>query len=229
MVLKYYYDLLSQPSRAVYIFLKMNKIPFEPAVVNLGGGEHLTEEFREKHSKFQKVPFIHHDDFRLTESVAIVRYLAREYHVKEHWYPQEIRAQARVDEYLEWNHLNVRAGCARYFFDKLMGPMMTGKQPSDEQVKKNQKAMEKTLTDFERIFLSSEAPFITGTEISFADLQAACEIEQPRLAGYEPRDHFSKIKTWLENVKSECQPYYDEAHKPLEAWLKKIQKKAAKL
>nr|CAI5819353.1 unnamed protein product [Callosobruchus analis] len=204
MVLKYYYDLLSQPSRAVYIFLKMNKIHFEPILVNLGEG-------KEKHSKFQKVPFIHHDDFRLTESVAIVRYLAREYHVKEHWYPQEIRAQARVDEYLEWNHLNVRAGCGRYFLDKLMGPMITGKPPSDEQVKKNQKVMEKSLTDFERIFLSSEAPFITG------------------LAGYEPRDHFSKIRTWLENVKSECQPFYDEAHKPLEAWLKKIQKKAAKL
>ncbi|CAH2008374.1 unnamed protein product [Acanthoscelides obtectus] len=143
MVLKYYYDLLSQPSRAVYIFLKMNKIPFEPVPVKVGEGEHLTEEFREKHSKFQKVPFIHHDDFRLTESVAIVRYLAREYQVKEHWYPKEVRPQARVDEYLEWNHLNIRLGCAKYFFDKFK----SGRKAADTARDINDAFGQEPLTD----------------------------------------------------------------------------------
>ena len=31
-----------------------------------------------------------------------VRYLAREKDVADHWYPADSRAQARVDEYLEW-------------------------------------------------------------------------------------------------------------------------------
>lgn len=32
------------------------------------------------------------------------------------------------------------------------------------------------------------------------------------IAGYNPKDHFPKIKRWIENVRQECNPYYDEAH-----------------
>ena len=39
--LKYYYDLMSQPCRAVYIFLKMNNIPFEENAVALRKGRVL--------------------------------------------------------------------------------------------------------------------------------------------------------------------------------------------
>lgn len=41
MVLKYYFDLLSQPSRAVFILLKLNNIPFEPHPVALKEGTYL--------------------------------------------------------------------------------------------------------------------------------------------------------------------------------------------
>jgi hypothetical protein len=37
--LKYFYDLLSQPSRAVYIFLKLNNIPHQACPVALRSGE----------------------------------------------------------------------------------------------------------------------------------------------------------------------------------------------
>lgn len=33
--LKLYYDLLSQPSRVLYIFMKKTEIPFEPILLNL--------------------------------------------------------------------------------------------------------------------------------------------------------------------------------------------------
>jgi len=38
MTLKYYYDLMSQPSRAVYIFLKANGIAFEAKPIALRKG-----------------------------------------------------------------------------------------------------------------------------------------------------------------------------------------------
>ena len=37
-MLKLYVDLMSQPSRALYIFLKKTKIPFETNLVNLAKG-----------------------------------------------------------------------------------------------------------------------------------------------------------------------------------------------
>lgn len=38
MTLKLYYDLMSQPSRALYIFLQVAKIPFESCPVALRNG-----------------------------------------------------------------------------------------------------------------------------------------------------------------------------------------------
>merc|ERR1711971_62441 len=108
MVLKYYYDLMSQPCRALYIFLKLNKIPYEPKEVALRKGEHRQEEYS-KLNPFQRVPVIDDDGFVLTESCAILKYLAAKHNVAEHWYPkQNLQAQARVDEYLNWQHFSTR-------------------------------------------------------------------------------------------------------------------------
>ena len=41
MALKYYFDLMSQPSRAVYIFLKANNIKFEAKPVALRKGNYI--------------------------------------------------------------------------------------------------------------------------------------------------------------------------------------------
>lgn len=41
MALKFYYDLMSQPSRTVYMFLKLNKISFEDKKVALRKGMYV--------------------------------------------------------------------------------------------------------------------------------------------------------------------------------------------
>lgn len=73
--MKFYYDLMSQPSRALYIFFKLNKqIPVTYVPVKLGQGEHLSEEFKNNINRFQKAPCIIEDDgWKLAESVAIFR------------------------------------------------------------------------------------------------------------------------------------------------------------
>ncbi|GBM65171.1 Glutathione S-transferase theta-1 [Araneus ventricosus] len=107
MSLRVYYDLMSQPCRALLIFLKRNNIPFESKVIALRKGEHMTPEFA-KLNPFRKVPVLEHNGFVLTESVAMIRYLAKEFPIQDNWYPKDSKAQARVDEYLEWQHLNTR-------------------------------------------------------------------------------------------------------------------------
>lgn len=66
MTLKLYYDLLSQPSRALYIFFKICDIPFEKKIVNLKNLEQYTPEFEEI-NRLKKVPVIEHDGFKLAE------------------------------------------------------------------------------------------------------------------------------------------------------------------
>lgn len=40
--LKLYYDLMSQPSRSLYILLTHYKIPFQPIVTSIGKGRQVT-------------------------------------------------------------------------------------------------------------------------------------------------------------------------------------------
>lgn len=80
--LKLYGDYNSQPTRAVYAFCKINKIPFEFVEIRVGKREHLTEEFT-KLNPAQQVPVLVEtnlktgEDFTLFESHAILRYLAK--------------------------------------------------------------------------------------------------------------------------------------------------------
>lgn len=66
MSLKLYYDLLSQPSRTLYIFLKICDIPFEAKLINLAKGEQFIPKYQNIHS-FQKVPAIEHNGFNMME------------------------------------------------------------------------------------------------------------------------------------------------------------------
>lgn len=68
-------------------------------------GEHFTAEY-EKINRFKKIPCIVDKDFKLAESVAIYRYLASEYKIDDSWYPKDTKKRARVDEYLEWQHVS---------------------------------------------------------------------------------------------------------------------------
>lgn len=69
-------------------------------------GEHLTNEYAQNVNPFKKIPAIVTNDFKLSESVAIYRYLAKEYKIDDAWYPKDIHKRARVDEYLEWQHVS---------------------------------------------------------------------------------------------------------------------------
>lgn len=228
MTVKLFIDLLSQPSRALYIFCKLTNINFQTCMVNLGKGEHMTDEYKEKVSRFGKVPVLHDGDFKLAESVAILRYLSRQNNVPDHWYPKDSKRQAAVDEYLEWQHNNTRAFCALYFQVKWLRPMLTGKQPTEEKLSGYLSRMENCLNEIETLWLS-RGPYIVGDKISVADLLASCEIEQTRIAGYDARKGRPILSAWMDRVRKETNPFYDEAHTILNKLADKSSKQAAKL
>ncbi|XP_058444854.1 glutathione S-transferase theta-1-like [Malaya genurostris] len=211
-MLRYYYDLLSQPSRALYIFLEKTKIPYERCLVNLGKAEHLTDEFKAI-NRFQKVPCIVDKDLHLAESVAIIRYLAREYKFPDHWYPADSRKRARVDEYLEWQHHNTRATGATYFQYLWLRPKLMGSKVDPKRAEQFKTQLETCLDFIEQEYLGTGSKFLVGDEISVADLLAACEIEQPKMAGFDPCAGRPNLTAWMDRVRKATNPYYDEAHK----------------
>jgi len=152
-------------------------------------------------------------EFVLTESIAIMRYLAREKEIADHWYPKESRAQAKIDEYLEWQHLNTRMMCASYFINRWLDPMIKQKAPNEKMVAKSLKEMEKCVGQIEGVWLKGgEKRYIGGEQISVADILACCELEQPTIAGYDVREGRSILTDYMDRVKQELNPHYDQVH-----------------
>lgn len=131
-------------------------------------------------NRFKKVPAIVDNGFQLSESIAIFRYLTSEHKVEDQWYPKNNKIRARIDEYLEWQHYNTRQTCAQYWMLKYMKPRTIGPSAGDTQIVASAETqMNKTLDMIENLWLRPGC-FISGTnQISFADILAACEIEQP--------------------------------------------------
>jgi len=215
MVLKFYYDLMSQPSRALYLFLKATKINYVDCAVALRKGEHLTEEYATKVNAFKKVPCIHHDDFKLSESVAIFRYLATVFRdqVPDHWYPADVKKRARVDEFMEWQHITLRVGGSMLFRRKFIEPVLFGVKVDESQLKGFARILEDALENMENEFLKDGQKFLCGNDISIADLLGSCEVEQPLSIGYDVFKGRPKLKSWMQRVEDTLKPDFTEAHK----------------
>jgi len=207
---------MSQPSRALYILCDLCKVPVEHNPVALRNGAHLTDEFKAV-NRFQKVPCIvdSHDGFKLSESIAILRYLDRknEYPLLKPLYPTDSMQRALVDEFLEWQHNNLRLTCAMYFQLVWLLPILTGKPTKPERIAEMKGRMEGVLDTLEDVWLGEGNKFLTGKSLTAADIWAACEVEQPKMAGYDPCKNRPNITAWLAAVKKATNPVYDEAHK----------------
>jgi len=205
-------DLMSQPARGVVIFCRAAGISHEYVPIRITAGDNKTEEYK-KLNPLGKVPVLQDGDFALTESVAIMRYLAREKEVPDHWYPKESKAQARVDEFLEWQHLGTRAMCASYFLSKFLIPMTTRKPANEKSVAKALKDMEACLGTVEQVWLQGgNKKYIAGDKISVADILACCEMEQPVMAGYDVREGRTILGDYMARVKADLNPHYDDVH-----------------
>lgn len=142
-------------------------------------GIHLTDEFRDNVNRFKKVPAIVDNGYQLSESVAIFRYLVGRNKIDDHWYPKNDKVRGRIDEYLEWQHVNTRQTCMQYFILSYLKPRTIGPSAEDAHIIATaEKQMNSTLDLIENLWLRPGC-FISGTnQLSFADVLAACELEQ---------------------------------------------------
>ena len=112
-------------------------------------------------------------------SVAILRYLAKAFNVPEHWYPKDIKAQSRVDEYMSWQHIGLRIPIVFYMLGLLRPERLGIRTPTPEELENYKTKMEAALNEVENNWLG-RGDFIAGDQISIADLVAVGEIEMTR-------------------------------------------------
>ncbi|KAM6166081.1 glutathione S-transferase theta-3-like [Erethizon dorsatum] len=211
MGLELYLDLLSQPCRAVYIFAKRNGIPFQLRTVELFKGQHYTDSFAQV-NPLRKVPALKDGDFTLAESVAILLYLCRKYKTPDHWYPQDLQARARVDEFLSWQHTALRSCCTRAMWQKMMFPVVLRQLVPQETLSSTLAELDSCLQLLEDKFLRGQ-DFLTGPQISVSDLVAITELMHPVSAGCRVFESRPKLAAWRQRVEAVVgEDLFQEAH-----------------
>jgi len=97
--MKLYYHPVSTVSRPVMLFAAESGIALDMQVVDLFTGAHYKPDFQAINPSSQ-VPVLEDGDFRLTESSAILKYLADK--VNSPAYPKDLKLRARVNERMDW-------------------------------------------------------------------------------------------------------------------------------
>jgi glutathione S-transferase len=107
---------VSSNTHRVRLMLSLLGVPFEERMVNLVTGEHLKPEFTTLNPQ-QKVPALIHDGRVLTESYAILLYLAQTFGGDQAsaWWPSDPAQQAEVASWMFFtaNELHNGIGLAR--------------------------------------------------------------------------------------------------------------------
>ncbi|KAL9434415.1 hypothetical protein AB3S75_029120 [Citrus x aurantiifolia] len=228
MKLKVYADRMSQPSRAVIIFCKVNGLDFEEIEVRLAKREQYSPEFKEI-NPMAKVPAIVDGRLKLFESHAILIYLACAFPgVADHWYPNDLSKRARIHSVLDWHHSNLRFGAAKFVLNKKLAPAF-GLPLNPEAAAEAEKILSSSLSKIESFWLKGSGRFLVGSnQPSIADISLVCEIMELELLDEEDRTRLlgphKKVQEWIESTRRATRPHFDEVHKVLFKVKEKLQK-----
>uniref|UniRef100_A0A0C9RU40 TSA: Wollemia nobilis Ref_Wollemi_Transcript_12956_937 transcribed RNA sequence n=1 Tax=Wollemia nobilis TaxID=56998 RepID=A0A0C9RU40_9CONI len=215
MTLKVYCDRMSQPSRAILIFCKMNGIDFEEVTINILKNEQHAPEYKAINPMCQ-VPTIVDGDFTLFESHAILIYLSCKYPgVASHWYPSDLVERAKVQSVLDWHHANLRRGSVGVIVNNVLLPL-NGLPSNAQAAEEAEKTLVKALTILETYWLK-DGPFLTGrSQPSIADLNLVSEVMELQLLSEKEHDRilspFKKVLQWVEDTKNATAPHFEEIH-----------------
>jgi len=197
--LKLYMHPVSMTSRPVRLFIAENKIPVEEVTVDLFTGEHMKPPYSELNPSCL-VPMIEDGGFRLTESSAILKYLADK--IGSPAYPKDLKQRAKVNEVMDWINTNFYRDWAYNLCYPQLFPNQ--KRRSDEAQaaaielgQENSKRWLKVLNDY---FIGSTNQYLCGNEMTIADYFAACLVTLGEVIGVD-FSAYPNVQRWLNNMK----------------------------
>jgi len=166
--MKIYYHPISTTSRMIALFVAESGIKADFQVVDLFTGEHVQPAYAALNPSCL-VPMLEDGDFRLTESSAILKYLADK--IGSPAYPKELRQRAKVNEMMDW--LNTQF--YRDFGYGLVYPQLFPhlKRPTDEQqsgtVAWGKEKSKGWLKILDANLIGPKNAYLCGNEITIAD------------------------------------------------------------
>lgn len=192
--IKLYRYPLSGHSHRVELMLAFLQLPYEPIDVDLANGAHKAPDFL-KLSPFGKVPAIDDNGFTLSDSNAILVYLAQTYATDSHWLPRDAKVAAEIQRWLTIAADQIASGPCAARVAALFGA------PIDHQ-----SAIGKAhaLFDIMNAHLS-DRDWLASDIISIADVAGYSYIAHAPEGGVS-LDAYPHIRRWLARI--EQQPHF---------------------
>jgi glutathione S-transferase len=197
--MKLYMHPVSMTSRPVRLFISENNINVDEQVVDLFTGEHYKEPYQSINPNHM-VPLLEDGDFRLTESSAILKYLADK--IDSPAYPKDLKKRAKVNEVMDWLNTNFYRDYAYGFIYPQVFPHH--KRKTDEihsaTIEWGKERAQGWLTLLDQHWIGPNKPYLTGDQITIADYFGSGLVT----LGEVIKCDFSKypnIQRWLGNMK----------------------------
>ena len=190
----------STTSRMVMLFIAEEAPEVELKTVDIFSGEHLKPEYA-KVNPTPLVPALEDGDFFLSESSAILKYLADKKNSPS--YPKDLRERARVNEMMDWLNTNLYRDIAYGVVYPQAFP--THKRRSGEAQESTVAwSAEKTrawLKILDERLIGPNKNFLCGNRITIADYMGSQAVAIGELIGcdFSP---YPNVTRWLDNMKS---------------------------
>ena len=197
--MKLYMHPVSMTSRPIRLFIAENNIPIEEQIVDLMTGEHYQEPFVSINPN-RMVPVLEDGDLRLTESSAILKYLADKFDLPA--YPKDLKQRAKVNEIMDWFNTNFYRDYGYGFVYPQIFPHH--KRPSDEAQsatiawgKERAQGWLQILNDH---WLGPDKQYLCGDQITIADYFGVGLLTLGELIRCD-FSAYPNIERWLNNMK----------------------------
>ena len=150
-------------------------------------------------SPLGKIPVLQHDDFTISDTSVICRYVDRLVADKT-LYPEDPQEEARACWLEEYADSRLIENCAGIFQERLLKPKMMN-QPTDEARLANiiDNTLPECLTYLESVV--PESDYLVGSSLSIADISVVTCFIQAQYGGYEvDGGQYPKLRRYLDQA-----------------------------
>jgi glutathione S-transferase len=196
--MKLYMHPVSITSRPVRLFAAESKIAMDEELVDVMTGAHLQPPYSTINPNCL-VPMLEDGDLRLTESSAILKYLADK--IGSPAYPKDLKARAKVNEMMDWINTNFYREwgynlCYPQLFPHLKRRSDEAQAATLEFGKENAKRWLKVLDEH---WLGPNKKYLCSNEITIADYFGAGIVSLGEIIGVDFAP-YPNVKRWLDTM-----------------------------
>ena len=210
-VLRLHYDPASTTCRPIILFASENGIALDYQLNDLFSDENRTDWFT-RLTPNQAVPVLEHDGFVLTESSAILKYLADL--TGSPAYPKELQARARVNEVMDFfNTYLMRDYVYGLVYSRVLAHYRLPGSAQQQFIALHEPRAARRLKALDT-WIGAKT-FICGNEITIADYFGSGIVSAGELVGYDLLP-FGNVNRWMNTMKA--LPTWDEVHAGFYGW-----------